>query len=65
MLLNLGTVQSGGGGRGGGVLNLMGRAKVKLWCRVWEGGGARCQFFKHRGGLQVILIFKWYIIYSN
>ena len=23
---------------GGGVLNLMGRAKVKLWCRVWEGG---------------------------
>ena len=28
-------------------------------------GGARCQFFKHRGGLQVILIFKWYIIYSN
>ena len=51
-------------GGGGGVLNLMGRAKVKLGCRVREGG-ARCQFFKHRGGLQVILIFKWYIIYSN
>ena len=64
MLLNLGTVQSGGGVGGGGVLNLMGRAKVKLGCRVREGG-ARCQFFKHRGGLQVILIFKWYIIYSN
>ena len=41
-----------------GVLNLMERAKVKLSCRVRAGGGARCQFFKHRGGLQVILIFK-------
>ena len=48
-----------------GVLNVMGREKVKLWCRVRAGGGARCQFFKHIGGLLVILIFKWYIIYSN
>ena len=28
-------------------------------------GGARCQFVKHRRGLQAILMFKWYIIYSS
>ena len=28
-------------------------------------GGSRCQFFKYRGGLQVILLFEWYIFYSN
>ena len=31
----------------------------------WLGGGARCQFVKHRRGLQAILMFKWYIIYSS
>ena len=29
------------------------------------GGGARCQFVKRRRGLQAILMFKWYIIYSS
>ena len=39
-----------------------GGAKLKLWCRVGE---FRCQFFNIEGGLQVILMFEWYIIYSN
>ena len=50
---------------GGGGVNLMGgEPKVKLWFWV-VGGGARCQFVKHRRGLQAILMFKWYIIYSS
>ena len=44
----------------------MGGPKVKLWFWVvGGGGGARCQFVKHRRGLQAILMFKWYIIYSS
>ena len=52
-------------GGGGGGVNLMGGPKVKLWFWVVWGGGARCQFVKHRRGLQAILMFRWYIIYSS
>ena len=51
---------------GGGGVNLMGGdLKLNYGFWWWGGGGARCQFVKHRRGLQAILMFKWYIIYSS
>ena len=35
----------------GGPKSNGGGLKVKLWCSVGGGGGARCQFFKRRGAV--------------
>jgi len=50
-------------GEGGGGVNLMGGPKVKLWC--WVVGGLDVNLLNIEGGLQAILMFKWYIIYSS
>ena len=39
---------------GGGVLNLMGGPKVKLWCRV-GGGGLDVNFLSVEGRFQVMI----------
>ena len=52
-------------GGGGGCKSNGGDLKLNYGFRWWGGGGARCQFVKHRRGLQAILMFKWYIIYSS
>ena len=51
-------------GGGGGCKSNGGDLKFNYGVGCW-GGEARCQFVKHRRGLQAILMFKWYIIYSS
>ena len=48
---------------GGGGCKYNGGPKVKLWC--WVVGGLDVNLLNTEGGLQVILMFKWHIIYSN